>query len=286
MKILCLFVRHGITAYPEALTILDAWYQRHGLLSSRTLWIIDNALPTDTPVAQSTPDIFLRPGDNQSWEFSAWARALDEACDDLAQYNVIHFVTSAFHTLYTGYLEHFRPEMLEFLARRPSCLGHIDSYDHPVVLDGTPSSSWIRTCFFFLPARLARKVAPWARLTETDQVFDSPDSTQFREVAPLTMDHQQRIRIWLEGQNVGGYTWHSPVTQASGEVLRFQQKTLAILNEHYLSVTLRQHGVQLIDFCWLYTAWSEVRTSIPLLPTETEQLKVRRRVLGIPEPAG
>lgn len=286
MKILCLFVRHGLEKHAGARVTLDHWYASQGLLDHRTLWTIDNALPAGTPPATQLDGSRLLPGDNGAWEFSAWAAALADPAADADHFDVVHLVTSAFNTLYTRYLEDFDADMLPEVVARQLCLGHIDSYDRPVEFAGQASASWIRTCFVFLPLRQARRVQRWAAFTDPAAVFADPATTVFRSDAPLSVDYQLRIRTWLEGQEVGGHTWHSPVGDSSLEIRRFQMKTLAILNEHSLSVRLRSLAIPLADFCWMYTT-HRIAGALPHpLPDEATQLKVRRRVLGIPETGG
>ena len=277
MKILCLFVRHGTSAYPEALSQLDAWYERHGLRASRTLWIIDNALPVNTAPMPLAPDVLLRSGDNAAWEFSAWDRVRQECRPESGL--LLHFVTSAFNTLYTGYLEHFHPMMLEYVAKYNTALGHIDCYDRPVALAGHMSASWIRTCFFFMRAEAALSLPPWASFTNPSMLFESPGSTRFRHDAPLSEDYRKHISTWLKGHVMGGYSWHSPVGSGPTEIARFQRKSLAILNEHHLAIKLRSAGIHPVDFCWLHDQMRRHTASAP--PTEAEQLKERSRLLGI-----
>lgn len=286
MKILCLFVRHGIEKHAGAREVLDQWYAQHGLLGNRTLWTIDNALPSDTPPARQPDGGWLLAGDNRAWEFSAWARALHQPALAVEGYDVIHLVTSAFNTLYTRYLEHFDPAMLHEVTRRQLYLGHIDSYERPVEFAGQASAHWIRTCFVFLPTALARRVQHWAAYTDPTTVFADPDTTSFRPDAPLSPDYQARIRGWLQGREIGGHTWHSPIGSAPAEVRRFQWKTLAILNEHSLAVRLRSMGVPLADFCWMHTTLREAGKLPEAVPPENDQLRVRRRILGIPESGG
>lgn len=281
LKILCLFVRHGSERYPEALSTLDDWYVRHGLMGQRTLWIIDNSLPAETAPRRLGPETLLLAGDNRAWEFSAWSRALREARTAAIQFDLVHFVTSSFNTLYTRYLDHFQRDMLHYVHTRQVCLGHIDSYDRPVEFAGHRSAAWIRTCFFFLSAPLARKVEPWAAFTDRTPLFATPTTTAFRPGAPLSEDYQRRIRIWLEGQEVGGHTWHSPILPGQKEVDRFQHKTVAILNEHSLAVTLRNLPVRLVDYCWLWSHLNQTEVIAQEPPEESAQLVVRRRVLGI-----
>lgn len=283
MKILCLYVRHGTRNYAEAPAVLDDWYARHGLLGHRTLWVIDNALPTGTPPSRS-PAVVVRAGDNRAWEFSAWEKALREVREESADFTHVHFVTSAFNTLYTRYLEHFNAGMLDYVTARNACLGHLDSYDRPVAVGDQYSESWIRTCFFFLPFAVALKLPKWAAYTDPADFFTGPASTQFRASAPVAPDYQQRIRAWLEGEEIGGHSWHSPIAPGSEEIARFQRKTLAIVNEHQCAISLRKLGVPLVDFCWLHTQGPRPHSEIAEPPSEREQLIVRRRILGIPEP--
>lgn len=283
MKILCLFVRHGTERYPEALTLLDEWYARHGLLDQRTLWIIDNARDITLTPETVGPRVYLRSGDNHSWEFSAWSQAIRQLREEGATFDAVHFVTSAFNSLYTEYLRHFEPRMLEYTLAKKACLGHIDSYPKPIQLGNIVSQSWIRTCFFFLPWESVFSVFPWVAFPDGDQFFESRVSRQFRSDAPLSTDYQGHITAWLEGQEMGGHTWHSPMSHGLQENIRFQQKAIAILNEHHLAITLRASGIKLIDFCWLYSLRT---TLLPLAvdpPAELEQLKIRRKILGIPE---
>lgn len=281
MKILCLFVRHGTEKYPDALTVLNQWYERHNLLDQRTLWIIDNAQEIECPPKQLGPKVLLRPGNNEAWEFSAWQRAIREAGKELNNFDAVHFVTSAFNTLYTAYLGHFSIRSLKYATVHGICLGHIDSYEQPVTLGGDSSQSWIRTCFFFLPVSLASHVATWQPYCDPALFFSSPELSSFRRDAPLSSDYQQRIRIWLEGHEVGGHTWHSPIASGHEEVERFQKKTLAILNEHNFSITLRKWGIQLADFCWLWSQRDESAFGKMVVPAEMDQLAIRRRILGI-----
>lgn len=283
MKILCLFVRHGTVAYPSALEVLDQWYEKHGLLDQRQLWILDNSLATDVPPRAIAPGVQLRSGDNEAWEFSTWERALAEAREANSSYDVVHFVTSAFNTLYTGYLDHFFPDMLDYVIERNVCLGHVDGYDIPIRMGDVASQSWIRTCFFFLPWKPAIAVSPWAMHRITSHIFENSESRRFRADAPIDENHRSMIASWLEGDEIGGHRWHTPVGLQSAETERFQRKTLAILNEHQLAINFRQAGIRLVDFCWLHAFRT---TPVPIIsdpPEEAIQMKIRRKLLGFLE---
>lgn len=282
MKILCLYVRHDTKAYPQSLSVLEEWYTRHGLLGDRTLWIIDNALAADR-VPETVDGALVIAGDNRAWEFSSWEQALRRAREAGVAFDVVHFVTSAFNTLYTGYLEHFRPEMLEYVAMRNVCLGHVDGYTDPIELGGVISQSWIRTGFFFLSRAGTSSPAHWVNFPDPSVFFADPNSRAFRRDAPLSVNYQSRLTEWLEGEVIGGHRWHSPVGEGSSENERFQRKTLAILNEHGLAIALRRAGIPLVDFCWLHSVGAIPVASIENPPPESEQLRIRRKILCIPD---
>ncbi len=283
MKILCLFVRHGPSAYPESVDLLNQWYAKHGLTEQRTLWIIDNALDPGRAPEGLGPHALLRAGDNRAWEFSAWDQALRQARAERVPFDVVHFVTSAFNTLYTGYLDHFHSDMLAEVVSRKICLGHVDSYTAPVRLEESESQTWVRTCFFFLGRSALDSLPPFAAYANPAIFFSDPASREFRPTAPLSANYQQLLTAWLEGQEMGGHRWHSPVQRGLPETKRFQGKVLAILNEHKLAINLRRAGIPLVDFCWLHSMCNSPTTAFAALPVELDQLKIRRRILGMPD---
>ena len=110
------------------------------------LIVVDNALPRD--FTDERAGSLLIGGDNSSWEFSGFDRALNFLGADVWSYDFVHFATSAFNTLYVAYLERFEPSLLEVLANRAVCVGHIDCYNEPVEVRGYHAQHWIRSCFF------------------------------------------------------------------------------------------------------------------------------------------
>ncbi|HEY4301541.1 MAG TPA: hypothetical protein VGM73_11745 [Candidatus Didemnitutus sp.] len=284
MKILCLLVRFGENHHPEARQELAAWYERHGAGLDVTFWVLDNSLSPDSIPRHEDGRTWIRAGDNRAWEFSAWARALHEAESEGVAYDVVHFVTSSFNTLYTGYLDHFSPPMLEMVLQKGIGLGHIDGHPKGFRLQDREFKSWIRTCFFFLARSTARSVTEWAHFRATDRFFSHADAATFRPDAPLSPAYREHLAAWLTGAEIGGHRWHSPVGAGEAEIRRFQSKVLAIINEHRLSLHLREIGVPLVDFCWLHLQGVAANSDTPRIVAENEQLVVRRRHLGIPEP--
>lgn len=249
-------------------------------MGSRNLWILDNALPAGNPRQVINATRELRPGNNRSWEFSAWERALEAAKAEGLDFDLVHFVTSAFNTLYTSYLDHFFPGMLDYVVERNVCLGHLDGYNRPVRIGDAVSQAWIRTCFFFLPGKPAQSISPWAFYRDPSLVFETAQTRQFKAGAPIEPNYQFAIASWLAGDEIGGHRWHSPVGPESSDTDRFQRKALAILNEHRLAITLREAGLRLVDFCWLHSFRATPGPIISDPPSEVEQMGIRRKLLG------
>ena len=115
----------------------------------RTVLVVDNALPAWS-IEERGPRVLIG-GDNDAGEFSAFDRAVQFIGSDIWRYDFVHFATSAFNMLYVGYLGRFDAALLDAVAGRPVCLGHIDCYNDAVEILGVRTQHWIRSCFFLLP---------------------------------------------------------------------------------------------------------------------------------------
>ncbi|MCX5713255.1 MAG: hypothetical protein NT033_00235 [Candidatus Omnitrophica bacterium] len=242
-KILCLFVRYGIEKYPHSLEVLTAWYAKNHLDASVSFWIIDNKIKDMNDNTVDDLGCRLISGDNTYGEFSAWQKIVDEYSEEIKGYKIVHFVTDAFNTLYTGYLDDFSKKHLDFVANRPVCLGHIDSYDNKIEILGHESQSWVRTCFFFMSTATLFGCPDLVSIKEESLFFDKES---FRRNAPMSENYKKYIKDWLFGKEIQGVRWHSIIKDEA----HFKKKALAILNEHMLSINLRIRGISTIDFRW------------------------------------
>lgn len=283
MKILCVFIQNGGEKYPNSLAELDAWYAKHGLLQERELRIIDNSLPSGSPIIRLGTRTRIQPGDNSAWEFSSWRKAIQDELDQNDQhYTLVHCVTSAFNTLYTRYLDHFSPWMLKLVDERKMALGHVDTFPSPMRFENRAVESWIRSCFFFLPwdDALPSKRS-WVRFNSREQLFVSENNCSFLPQGPFSRELQEHFTGWLLGRERGGHVWHSPIDFSSPtDLSHFQSKCLAIANEQAFSANLRDQGLPICDYCWLWHQSPEKELSVP---TIKEQIQFRNRYLNIPE---
>jgi hypothetical protein len=249
MRILTILARFGTDKYPHAEEEIAAIFARQMPQVTRTVVVVDNALPREFVEEQNGRT--LLGGDNRFFEFSAFDRALDYVGPALASYDLIHFATSAFNTLYVAYLERFDAHLLGALANRPVCVGHIDCYNEPVSLLTFHSQHWMRSCFFVLPPAEVRILGSFGSIANPGRFFSGRADQPFREDAPISETYRRYITDWLTGADVQGVTWHSTFVLDQQTLSAFERKALCIMNEHLLAIRLRAAGCALVDVTWL-----------------------------------
>lgn len=254
-----LFVRAGTEAYPDAEAHLHDRLSRQVGDIPRDTVVVDNLLPPGVHEQQAGRTVIG--GDNSVWEFSAIDAALAHLGPKIRQYTTVNVVTSAFEQLYTAYLDRFTPVELVAIAGQPVCLGHIDCYNQPVRIGAYRSQHWLRTCFLMLPVDVMLALGTFVSARTRQPWFSGSAADPFGAASPLDETYRKYITDWLLGQDIGqGVTWHRSLTLDDASLEVFEQKALAIINEHLLAVRLRASGVSLIDVTWLST---RLRTGTP-----------------------
>jgi hypothetical protein len=250
LRVLTILARYGTEQYPHCDRDIAEIFARQLPAVDRTTVIVDNALPPD--VVERRGDAVLLGGDNRAREFSAFDRALALVGTDIWSYDLVHFATSAFNTLYVAYLERFEPRLLQAIVGRPVCVGHIDCYNEPVDLLTYRSQHWIRSCFFMLPPAEVKALGSFVSIADPTPFFSGDPAQPFRAQAPISARYRQYITEWLTGQDIGqGVEWHSSFAVTRGTLTSFEEKTRTILNEQLLGIRLRALGCPLIDVTWL-----------------------------------
>jgi len=276
LNVLCLYLRYGTSDYRESALELRGWHESKMANARVTTWIIDNKIEGEFDGVDLTTGFRLLSGDNTQREFSGFQKILLQHRKEIESYDVVHFVTSAFNTLFIGYLDYFSMDCLPLIAHRPICLGHLDSYDKPVQIDGSSSQSWIRTCFFFMSPESVYSISGLVSFADERRFVD--EDGRFLADNGLSENYKNYIDRWLSGEKMQGVSWHSRI--ADGRA--FQGKTLAILNEHMLSIKLRKAGINLVDFYWLNKEIKQASAAYDFtFPEAMEQLRLRQgRLLG------
>jgi hypothetical protein len=253
VRILSLFVRHGTKQYADAVEKMDDLFAREVPDVERDLIVVDNKLPQGYTEVLGRGRTLLG-GSNDFWEFSAWDQALAHVGDELHKYDLVHLATSAFRALDVDHLKFLDARLLATAVRLDAAIGHIDSYDEPVWLNGESSQYWLRSSWMFVPPAALQRLGSVIGVRNREQIFSGKAEQPFRTDAPLSSNYQQYLRDWLAGKgNATQILWHSPFELSKTTLGYFEGKVLAILNEHMLSARLRVLGYATIDATWLMT---------------------------------
>lgn len=276
MRVLTILLRYGTDQYTACEQQIAEIFRRRMPGIERAVIVVDNALPAK--LIEQTPQRALIGGDNSAWEFTGFDCGLRFVGSRIWQYDLVHFATSAFNTLYTDYLDRFDEALLALVARHPVSIGHIDCYNEPVELLGFRLQHWIRSCFFFVPPAEALMLGSFASLTDGRPFFSGDPAQPFRHDAPISENYRRYILDWLTGEDIGqGVRWHSRLSLTKETLQSFEGKALAILNEQLLSARLRAMGCAVVDVTWLSSSYGR-NGSVSIFPALNwrEQLALRK----------
>jgi hypothetical protein len=277
VRVLTILVRFGTQKYPQAENDITRIFDEQMPSIERSVIVVDNALPRE--VVDNHGDVVVLGGDNNSFEFSGFDRALAYVGSDIWFYDLVHFATSAFNTLHVAYLGRLDARVIGAITNRPACLGHIDCYNEPVEMLGFRSQHWIRSCFFFMPPAEVKALRSFVTIADPGRLFSGQPHAPFRDDAPVSARYIRYIVDWVTGSDIGqGVEWHSGFALTSETLSSFERKALCIMNEHLLAIRLRALGCRLIDVTWLATQLSQARhSSVPWSTNWRDQLAGRDR---------
>lgn len=259
MRVLTILVRFGTKNYPRAEEDIDEIFRRQLPGVERTVVVVDNAIRPDA--ADTSGRRSLIGGDNTVFEFSGFDRAIEHVGTSVWSYDLVHFATSAFNTLYVAYLERFTAPLLSAIVGRPACCGHIDCYNEPVEALGFRHQHWIRSCFFFLPPVEAMALGGFVSVRDPARLFSGRPEAPFLEEAAIDATYRRYITDWLTGGDIGqGVTWHSQFGLNRDTLPIFERKALSIINEQVLAARLEAVGCRLVDVTWLSGRIDRFRT--------------------------
>lgn len=289
MRVLTILARFGTDQYAPAEQEVADIFRRRLPEVDRTVLVVDNALPRADVAGRG--ERMLIGGDNSSYEFSAFDRAVQFIGSEIWRYDLVHFATSAFNTSYVDYLQRLDVALLATAVQRPVCVGHIDCYNHPVDIMRFRTQHWIRSCFFFLPPSEVKALGSFVTIRDASRFFSHRPEAPFCTDAPLSRLYRQYIVDWLTGGDIGqGVEWHSRFELTRDTSSSFERKAVAIMNEQLLGVRLRALGCRLIDVTWLAAMLARDKSASVRWDTNwQEQLANRDRdalvLPSSPEPA-
>lgn len=269
MKILTFFVRYGDLHYKHAFKNLLKLYEKIKLYDVEIIFI-DNALPAEFS-ANLGNRITMIGGDNTRHEFSGWQKALEKYNKKILQFDLLHFVTSAFENEYNGFYDRINLALIDkFFTKKTAILGHIDAFDAKVWALGREFSSWMCSKFFFAPPSLLEDITTFISPIQKDIFFTSFDKGIFNKKAPLSSNYQEYLIKWICGEGFNYGKWHSTFELTAFTFEKFKAKAFAIIDEHLLTQRMLESGYDLIDFTWLST-----KKNITTIPEITKQVKER-----------
>jgi hypothetical protein len=288
MKILVPLICYGTGKTATALARMKGIHAALRDAHQRDYLVIDNALVPDF-CQQLDPHTTLIGGDNKHREFSGFDRGLAFLGTRLAGYDLVHLATETFETDYQHYLGLLTPKILAWTAEKKACVGHIDAYPREVTLFGVRSQAWIRTCFMLAPTAAIQTLGTFITADGSGDFFTTDPQHPFHPAAPIDTQYQRYLWQWLTGS--GGATaeinCHRDAFAVTPETFgRFKAKSVAVVNEHGLSMRLRAAGYPTIDVEWLYDMLltrgeADQRTPLADMLQYTAQ---RRERLGITPP--
>jgi hypothetical protein len=253
IRVLTILVRYGTDIYPDAEERVAEIYRRQMPDVVRAVVVVDNALPVG--YLEGTAGRRVIGGDNVNREFSGFDRALAFLADELWAYDLVHFVTDAFHTLYVDYLARFDTALLRAIVGKAVCVGHIDCYNEPIEILSFVSQYWIRSCFFYMSPGDAKTLRSLVTVRDGASFFSGDPLAPFRVDAPLNDRYQRYLIDWITGQDIGqGVAWHSSFGLTRDTLPSLERKSVSIMNEHLLRIRISAMGCRVIDVTWLATA--------------------------------
>ncbi|WP_321919181.1 glycosyltransferase family 4 protein [Paraburkholderia tropica] len=276
MKLLTLFVRYGDKDYRGAFKRLCEMYRQIDGLDYDAL-LIDTAMPLDCSVALGSRGRLIG-GDNTCREFSGWNTALEQLGARIDDYDLVHVVTSAYENEYNGFYPYINRAMFDYAARNPEVvLAHVDAYPAPARMLGRTFQTWGCSKFLIAHPRRIRALGSFTGELGFDDVFSSDAETPFRADAPLSENYRQYLVDWLTGDGLPHGQWHSVFEMDAANLARFHSKAMSILDEHGLSMRLRESGARIVDYTWLHSR--ELRADASNIPDELTQVRERNRFL-------
>ena len=276
MRVLSLFIRYGDFDYKGAYGALMDFYARMPGVNVESV-LIDTALPAGVGAWIGSRGRMLA-GDNLRREFSGWDTAITCYRARLREFDLVHLITSAFQNEYNGFYPLVCREMLDYVHQTPSVmLAHVDAYPEPARLLGRRFQTWGCSKFLFVrPADLLALGALTGPFSGAD-FFPEEGGSPFRADAPLSANYSRFLLDWLAGDGLPHGKWHSVFPYSTENVAKFRAKALSILDEHSLSMRIRESGVQIVDYTWWHANKHQVWNIQP--PDELVQVQERNRFL-------
>lgn len=255
-RVLILFLAFGEEHVTSGLKVLDEIVVRMFPSTDISYFIIDNSLPVE--YHRSKNGVLTIGGDNSQFEFSGWdqgIRYLDRNIKDESN-SIVLFVNDTFHRRRykdgPNFLDVFDRPIVEKKDVLRSAIGYLDDFPKDVVINNIQYRSWIRSNIFFIPFKIVKKIYPLKICFELKEIFSDLPDKFWAETDLISNNWKAYISSWLFGIQNPNYPEYSlnwlkatPFTPENRDF--FRKKALCILSEHYMTASLFDMGVPIID---------------------------------------
>jgi len=276
------FLQYDTIKYPSSLSPVKEHLSRlEGFVFD--LMVIDNKNTGGDAITEKN-GVLLIPGDNSSWEFSGWNKAIRYAQGRGKNYAAAIFINDSFVNnfrqnlawLSSSVLMYLTSEaaaggVLNFRNRHRGLLGYflldLESYG----IRGGIFKAWLRSNFFILPWKSVENEGfeTW----DQGEIFSkSWGQGIYLKDAPLSENLKSRLVNYLspEGRYDQSDVWHSHFKLEEASFEFFASKATAIINEMSLGQQIHKRSVPLID----------IRLLSGLLNCRVLPRGIRRRCIG------
>lgn len=236
MKVLVLFLQYDTEKYPYALHYFKkylTYINEHEI----TILTIDNK-NEKLPFTKLSKNEYIIGGDNTLWEFSGWQKGVECLNSNEINYDCIIFANDSFLAPAGGSSDLsgiINNQSINESYYTNSLIGELVGKDTNAVIFGCYIKDYIRTHCFIMPKELVQKLnsIPTIGIDALNQCIDETyQGKYFKDDAPISKNFQ---KMWVN--HIKTY-WHSRIKPEDNWEL-YRMKTLAVLNEIFLTVRVR-----------------------------------------------
>ena len=173
MRVLVLFVRYCQDTYPASLFYLQKYLKN--ITCEKEIIIIDNKWIDVSPYKRG--DITFIPGDNSTWEFSAWDTGIQYAKDNNINADVYLFVNDSFLFVHSEtFMFHTMSDIgVKQCVEAQTIVGDLIKPPVKLKIGDRNIAAYIRSHCFLLPASMGARLKS---LVSTDKILPMSRETK------------------------------------------------------------------------------------------------------------
>ncbi|MHB8131762.1 MAG: hypothetical protein ACYDEX_22535 [Mobilitalea sp.] len=223
--------------------------------------VVDNAHPGQWIRKDVCGDTWIG-GDNESWEFTGWNRALQYLRKKGEDYDVLIMCNDAFKTNIVEYQRYLSPELLQYVINHEISAGIVQYMNSirglagdfilksvPFEIKGIIHYNWARSNIVIIPyKRFISTILTFHR--DCDFFPTEYDEDIFSRIRGMSVNLKQHLFAYLcpTISIIGRNYWHSHFRLNVNTYPLFCKKASSIINELHLTRILHDTGCPVVDF--------------------------------------